>query len=127
MATSTHAAKNVRKAERFFCEREPLALVLIRPDLKYMVVSIRDISLKGTSFLSPVALQPGTHAELPWEHNAEEEYANLVARVVHATPKGDGVWHVGCEFEPHLEEAALQAYLKKAGSTNIDSPHFKPR
>src|SRR6266436_9279271 len=74
---------------------------------------IQDISRGGVSLLGNQSFDPGTvlKIDLPLLSDAVIP-ATILAKVVHASAKPNGVWALGCAFIKELREEELQALLK---------------
>ncbi len=75
---------------------------------------IQDISRGGVNLLGNHPFDPGTvlKIELPLTDGVVP--ATILARVVHASAKPNGVWALGCAFVKEIREEELQALLKKS-------------
>ena len=73
---------------------------------------IQDVSLGGVNLLGNHAFDPGTvlKIELPLTDQVVPD--TILARVVHASAKPNGVWALGCAFVKELREEELQAIFK---------------
>jgi hypothetical protein len=74
---------------------------------------IQDISRGGVNLLGNHPFDPGTvlKIDLPLLSDAVIP-ATILAKVVHASAKPNGVWALGCAFIKELREEELQAILK---------------
>jgi hypothetical protein len=73
---------------------------------------IQDISRGGVNLLGNHLFDPGTVLKIQFPLTDQVIPATILARVVHASAKPNGVWALGCDFVKDLREDELQAVLK---------------
>ena len=73
---------------------------------------IQDISRGGVNLLGNHAFDPGTILKIELPLTDQVVPATILARVVHASAKPNGVWALGCAFVKELREEELQAIFK---------------
>jgi len=80
---------------------------------------ILNISRGGVNVLMPRRFEPGTllQIEIHFPADQDKEPHAVLARVVHANPKGPGHWSLGCAFPWAITEEDLRAMLAASEST----------
>jgi len=73
---------------------------------------VQDISRGGVSLLGNHPFDPGTVLKIDLPLTDAVIPATILAKVVHASAKPNGVWALGCAFIKELREEELQALLK---------------
>jgi PilZ domain len=73
---------------------------------------IQDISRGGINLLGNHSFDPGTVLKIEFPNSDQVVPATILARVVHASAKPNGVWALGCAFVKELREKELQVLLK---------------
>jgi hypothetical protein len=73
---------------------------------------IQDISRGGVSLLGHHSFAPGIVLKIDLPFNDQVVPATVLARVVHASAKPNGVWALGCAFVKELREEELQTLLR---------------
>lgn len=79
---------------------------------------IQDISRGGVSLLGNHPFDPGTILKIDLPSTDQVIPATLLAKVVHASAKPNGVWALGCAFIKELQEEELQSILQGSGQTS---------
>ncbi len=74
---------------------------------------IQDISRGGVSLLGNQSFDPGTVLKIDLPNSDQVVPVTVLARVVHANAKPNGVWALGCAFVKDLREEELQALLQE--------------
>ena len=73
---------------------------------------VQDISRGGVSLLGNHPFDPGTVLKIDLPLTDAVIPATILAKVVHASAKPNGVWALGCAFIKELREQELQALVK---------------
>jgi hypothetical protein len=73
---------------------------------------IQDISRGGVNLLGNHPFDPGTIVKIELPLSDRVVPVTILARVVHASAKPNGVWALGCAFVKELREEEVQALLK---------------
>ena len=73
---------------------------------------IQDISRGGVNLLGNHPFDPGTVLKIELPLTDQVVPVTVLARVVHASAKPNGVWALGCAFVKELREEELQALVK---------------
>ncbi len=76
------------------------------------VARMQDLSQKGVGLLFKRPFELGAKLTVEFLVRDREEPIQLQVHVVHADPKPDGNWYVGCELTVELSEEELQALLQ---------------
>jgi hypothetical protein len=79
---------------------------------------IQDISRGGVSLLGNHPFDPGTVLKIDLPLTDQVVPATVLAKVVHASAKPNGVWALGCAFIKELREEELQEILRGPGPTS---------
>ena len=74
---------------------------------------IQDISRGGVSLLGNQSFDPGTVLKIDLPNSDQVVPVTVLARVVHASAKPNGVCVLGCAFVKDLGEEELQALLQE--------------
>ena len=74
---------------------------------------IQDISRGGVSLLGNHSFDPGTVLKIDLPNRDQVVPTTVLARVVHASAKPNGVWALGCAFVKELGEKELQGLLRE--------------
>ena len=77
----------------------------------FWTAQIQDISRGGVSLLGNHPFDVGAVLKIELPNSDEVVPATILARVVHAGAKPNGVWALGCAFVKELREEELQALL----------------
>ena len=73
---------------------------------------IQDISRGGVNLLGNHPFDPGTVLKIELPLTDRVVPATILARVVHANAKPNGVWALGCAFVKELAEDEMRALLQ---------------
>jgi hypothetical protein len=73
--------------------------------------TILDISLNGVSLLLRRRFEPQANLAIELTGLGDDQSCTGIARVVHARPRGDGYWVLGCKFFSGMTEDELQGLL----------------
>src|SRR5436305_7901930 len=95
---------NRRTAVRYRCGSATLGRLAAVGRHETLSALVLDLSGRGIGLLLSRQLEPGTPVVIQLRSPALEGSFELPARVVHATRRGDGSWHVGCEFAERLTD-----------------------
>jgi hypothetical protein len=76
---------------------------------------VQDISRGGVSLLGNHPFDPGTVLKIDLSLTDQVIPATLLAKVIHASAKPNGVWALGCAFIKELREEELQAIVHGPG------------
>jgi hypothetical protein len=74
---------------------------------------IQDISRGGINLLGNHSFDPGVVLKIDFPNHDQVVPATVLARVVHASAKPNGIWALGCAFVKELRQEELQALLKR--------------
>ena len=74
---------------------------------------IQDISRGGVSLIGNRSFDPGTVLKIDLPNSDQVVPSTVLARVVHANAKPNGVWVLGCAFVKELREEELRALLSE--------------
>ena len=105
--TPTGRRRHVRHRDRLI--PAPAIRYLVRPSFRNCWALLEDVSAAGVGLLLGHAVAPGTVLLLQLGAYRPGHAFPRLARVVHARPRGDGYWIVGCQFTRPLTEAELAA------------------
>jgi hypothetical protein len=70
---------------------------------------VKDVSEGGISLVIRYGFEPGTVLVIDLDGATESGGPPLLARVVHATQRGDGRWVLGCALRRELSPEQLRA------------------
>ena len=87
----------------------PAVQYLVRPDFQCDWALLADRSAGGVGLMLGRCLAPGATLLVRLEGPRPCEPITRLARVVHVTRKGDGIWRVGCQFTMPLTGPDLAA------------------
>jgi hypothetical protein len=99
-----------RCAERYFCSRLPVIRLLTRPALQSLSAVVENISVGGVRLLVDLPVPPGTIIALGLLCTRPSLIQS--ARVVHATPAGEGKWAIGCKLSTPLSKSELACLVE---------------
>jgi hypothetical protein len=105
-ADSVPASGYRRAAVRIRCDGRSARRLFVIESYRTVPAEVANISLTGIGLVLPEPLSTGTYVfvELDGQVTAE-----LFAKAVHATPRGEG-WLVGCELVTPLTRAELKLF-----------------
>lgn len=103
-----------RASVRYRCDQHTSRRIFVLESYQTVRGHILDLSQGGVGLLLPRPIASGTllFVDLMGMEISNEH----LARVVHSTPRDDGKWLVGCQFEHPLEEAELKVVLNASNS-----------
>lgn len=103
-----------RAAVRYRCDQLPSRRIFVLESYQTVRGHILDLSEGGVGLLLPRPIPQGTllFIDLMGMDIATEH----LARVAHATPREDGQWLVGCQFEHPLDAGELSLILNASNS-----------
>ncbi len=101
-----------RSLERLASGRKSLIRLLARPSFQTLTAVLQDVTPGGLGLILGSKLEPGTILALQIQGRRQGTSSIVSARVMHATPRPDGNWHIGCKFSARLKDEDEQALLE---------------
>jgi hypothetical protein len=98
-----------RTSDRRPCPRRPLIRLLARPNFECLRAGAVNVSAEGIGLVFDRRLEPGTVLAFLLQHSRPGMSRILSARVVHATPRPDGTWLIGCRLSGPLSDSELRS------------------
>ncbi len=82
----------------------------------WLMGTSQDLSAGGISFILHRRFDPGTLLTIELERPKRCTWGQLPARVLHASPRPDGHWQLGCALVHALSEEELRRWINGLGS-----------
>lgn len=110
--TSDNSPEVERRAQtRYPNEGKSIIRMLARPYFQSLTAVVLNANVAGLGLLTSSRLEPGTILTIQVQRRQRGLSSIVSARVIHAEPRPDGNWHVGCKFSTLLKEEEVETLL----------------
>jgi hypothetical protein len=100
-----------RGTPRFECNLQTTGHILGPRGGNTWVATVTNISATGIALLHRCRVKPGTVLVITLQSKSQKLSRPMPVRVMHATPKDDGHWLLGCAFVRKICEEDLQTLI----------------
>jgi serine/threonine-protein kinase len=111
-----HVTTDRRASLRFSCGLRTSARLLGETSKEVWETRIHNVSQNGVGLLCTSPFKRGTVLVVRMPEAATFHVQSLFARVVHASPRDDGGWLIGCTLARRLSEEQVQALARAQGA-----------
>lgn len=108
-AAESAAGIDSREVPRAPCRRPTFLWVAVRPSFAPFRARVQDVSVKGVGLVGDRPAPVGAELAIQWHVGPPDQWATVRARVVWCAHSREGTVRLGCEFDPRLPVAAVQA------------------
>lgn len=104
------SADERRAAGRFACNVATRYWASGEASTPHLPGTVSNVSRGGLSLIAPERAEPGALLTVELPSPAGKPHHTVLACVVHAAPRADGTWIVGCSLADGLTEQELEAF-----------------
>jgi hypothetical protein len=111
LGQNTKTSYNQRGSVRYHCPPAAAGRVFVSEDMEFQRAWLQDLSATGIGLLVSKPVAAGVYVTIQIKCTNSQKLYSLPAHVVHATPKADAGWLVGCQFVTALKHDELDDLL----------------